>query len=313
MARTLLYVLLFLCVQLTPSAASDATWKRAISNAELRSREYSKKAASLGVTHIGTMWNELDADVHKCAVLARMLGHRSIADRLDVKHVSIEVNDGQELAMASNSLSNWAVVAWHALSLNKDQRAEVWNLDCVGKFGISRSLFVSRPEGVRSFFTVERDILRILGDVEPGFFDKLKSAIETNPQVKVVALGSGGGLVNEAIKSARFIRARGLDTVLWNNCLSACTLVFLGGISRTIWSPYPELGFHRVSREGIAARDNDAVYDIISRFSSDMGANGRFIVELMKMAEPSGMHFIPRKNTELLCQNRVATWIQRLC
>ena len=56
----------------------------------------------------------------------------------------------------------------------------------------------------------------------------------TNPEVKIVGLGSPGGAVVEAIRAGYLIRARGLETTQIADCFSACPIVFLGGSRRTV-------------------------------------------------------------------------------
>ncbi len=51
-------------------------------------------------------------------------------------------------------------------------------------------------------------------------------------------LGSGGGYIDEAMKAGAYIRRKGLDTTLYNNCDSACPLVVMAGVERLNWSPY---------------------------------------------------------------------------
>ncbi|MEZ5789530.1 MAG: hypothetical protein R3D34_01560 [Nitratireductor sp.] len=163
-----------------------------------------------------------------------------------------------------------------------------------------------------TFYTVENDgkVLRVFGDVEMGFARKLADALDANPGVKHVALGSGGGLVKEAIEAAILIRSRKLTTVLWNECYSACTMVFLGGVDREIWSPYPNLSFHQVSAEGKALPSSHPIYKTIREFAYSMGADGDAFVKLI-------LSSLPDKLTDAdlfdLCAAYIATWVQRAC
>ena len=67
--------------------------------------------------------------------------------------------------------------------------------------------------------------------------------------------GSGGGYIDEAMKAGAYIRRKELGTTLYINCDSACPLVFMAGVERLNWSPYPKLGFHQIyTPDGQAAR-----------------------------------------------------------
>ena len=106
------------------------------------------------------------------------------------------------------------------------------------------------------------------------------------------------------------IRQLGLETALYDDCYSACTLVFLGGVERKVWSPYPTLGFHRASIDGEAIPDSDSLYDRLWTYADSMTGNGSVVVRAMQSAQPSNFfQFRP----EQLCDVGVATWVQRRC
>jgi hypothetical protein len=126
----------------------------------------------------------------------------------------------------------------------------------------------------------------------------------------VVALGSPGGSVSEALAAGAEIRRRGLETTLWGNCYSACPLVFLAGTKRTIWSPYPELGFHKIALNGKPIPNEDLTYDVVMAYASKMGANAAVVFHFMTSAEPSEI-FSPTMDE--LCGAKIAMWVQRKC
>ena len=146
-----------------------------------------------------------------------------------------------------------------------------------------------------TFYQVQNDgnVLQILGEIEAGFAQKLRKAIAENPSVKTVSLGSAGGSVYEALEAGRFIRKSGLSTTLWNNCYSACPLVFAGGKDRTIWSPYPSLGFHKVYAKTGAVPVTSQVYRDIQIYLLDMGIAPGFFIGNMIKAEPEEIYLVP--------------------
>lgn len=79
---------------------------------------------------------------------------------------------------------------------------------------------------------------------------RFRAALDANPRVREVQLGSTGGSVHDALEAGRLIRARGLRTVLYTHCDSACLLVFLGGVERIAWASPARFGFHQFSVRG---------------------------------------------------------------
>ncbi len=292
------------------------SWSDVIEEVEAHADKIWELGISLGAQiHLGTAVNELDIPRHQCAILGRMLGHQSAIQELEQNDMPPLSNNPSEdelhaLMLYSQSQSNWAFVARAMHSSNLNERRHSWNLNCVGKMGIPGNLFeVLEKPGAG--FEVDGADLRVLGDVELGFFDQLSPKLIENPQVKRVVLGSGGGNVSEAIRAGQFIRETGLETTLSDNCFSACTLVFLGGVKRTIWSPYSLLGFHKVSDGGgTAIAKESPAYQFIFNYSAEMGVDAEFVLRSMWAAEPNQIY---EPQLLDLCKHWVATWIQRAC
>jgi hypothetical protein len=219
--------------------------------------------------------------------------------------------DAHNLRVQAQSLSNFADSVENIVKKSPQERSIYWNLDCAGKYKIP-STYVDEGQQ-KTFFLLKHEgvTLQILGSIETGFSSRLISAIADNPSVKNIALGSGGGSVAEAIQAGRFIRSRGLTTTLWNNCYSACPLVFLGGIERTIWAPYPKLGFHQIYTETGAIQFTSPVYTYVGKYIASMGASSKYVIALMQSASPNQM--LELALDENLCRSGVTTWIQRFC
>lgn len=79
---------------------------------------------------------------------------------------------------------------------------------------------------------------------------QVKAALDQNAALRTIIVAGPGGRVGPAYQIARLIRARGLDTHVERRCYSACTVMFLGGVRRSI-GPRGELGFHRLSFPGM--------------------------------------------------------------
>lgn len=294
-----------------PLQANAASWEETIAAVEVQEEELWQLAQSRGQEgrHIGTLYNEFHANEHSCSILGRMLDKaRHVADLERSTEIDVSGTDGHATGVAAQSLGNWVFNARRLLDLDEPRRIREWNLDCVGEYGIPGTAWIGEIEP--TFFDVEDTMLRVIGNVEEGFAEQLIKAIEENPQVTQVALGSAGGSVHEAIKAGIYIRQKNLETLLWNNCYSACTIVFAGGVKRQIWSPYPDLAFHQVSVDGVAVPLNDPVYDRLGSYAMVMGIRPEPFLTLFKSAPPSDFTL---PETDLLCASNIATWVQRTC
>lgn len=294
---------------------------KAILTADLReSQELAKNLRQIANTidnnfWIGTMWNEVDSKKHTCYALGQLLGQTNAIKHLRFTRIDLararKSRDAYTLRVYAQSLDNFEYSVEQALRVTHGERATQWNLDCLGHVGI-RGLPI-QIEGPTTFYKLQNrgEILQILGDIEPGFSSQLRKILENNPLITTISLGSGGGAVYEALEAGRLIRSKNLDTMLWNNCYSACPLVFAGGKNRTIWSPYPYLGFHKVYTKSGAAPLHSQVYRDIAGYLTEMGIAPHFVLANMLSAEPHEMKLI-RANQQL-CDYGLATWIQRLC
>jgi hypothetical protein len=92
--------------------------------------------------------------------------------------------------------------------------------------------------------------LVIDGRLNIGAAQQVKEALDANPTIRTVVTGGPGGRVNAAYQIYELIRARRLDTRAIRACYSACTVVFLGGVRRSLGSA-GRLGFHRTSFPGM--------------------------------------------------------------
>ncbi|MBO0905408.1 hypothetical protein [Jiella sonneratiae] len=295
-----------------PAAAFDdpAWWNGEIARAEADADRLWDVMAKKGTFAVGTALNEVDVDVHTCHILSIFLDKQHLTPKLVAKVEHEPDSDpGFDEGVEGNSRSNWANLAKTFLAESQVERIRAWNLDCVGKFGISGRDYI-REGDRRALVERDGDGIRVLGNVEKGFAEELEAAVAANPGVTRILLGSAGGNVGEAVKAGRFIREKKLDTELYNNCESACSLVFLGGVERRIWSPYPTLGFHRISSGGKAIADRSEVYDKVRAYADELGADGARVVGFMKKAGVKSMH---RPEMDALCAANVATAVQRVC
>lgn len=86
------------------------------------------------------------------------------------------------------------------------------------------------------------------GDITFGSAQALLTLVRANPQVDQVRLASDGGYVHPALLVANALQLRGATTVVEGSCLSACTVLFVGGKRRYLVEG-GALGFHRAWRD----------------------------------------------------------------
>lgn len=295
-----------LCLYAFPATAK--TWQEAIVDVEALKYEYQetifRRTGEWPSGWQGAMNVLRDADMHFCAILGRRLGFKDYIGHLEPPQPS-HGSDIWDLTLHTVSLANWVSAAVNVGSLNPTRRAQFWNLECVGQGLVSNNLSVPVPDF--TWFEVQNYQLQIYGDILPGFSQKLEEALNQNPNVTTISLGSGGGSVYEAIRAGIIIRQRGLDTQLYGSCMSACPLVFYGGVNRSMFRFSQRFGFHSVSSDGVAVPISDPVYQDIFDYISIMGGDPRLFIATMLKYEPSDMGFVTPYEE---CQMGLATWWQ---
>lgn len=102
-----------------------------------------------------------------------------------------------------------------------------------------------------TFLTIETEAygpaLLLRGPITEGDADRLEAhlaAAEAGPEI--VALDSPGGLVREALRIGRTLRAAALDTLVAEGmvCASSCPYVLAGGVARIV-APDAAVGLHQ--------------------------------------------------------------------
>ena len=317
---------LFLFSHLQAVASADGL-KKLIASYEENSKNLTNVAQQLagGFVHIGTSFNLVDWEQHQCHALALAFGKMATAQKAAVMYrintVTRSIENAHDVAVAAHSMHVFTLAATEVGRWSSKQREEEWNLGCAGRFGISNNERFQGPQA--SFFQLRANgrALVVLGNVEAGFYSKIKHALDNNPKITTVLLGSDGGAVFEAIDAGRYIRQKGLNTELWNSCRSACVLVFLGGVERRIDAPYPALGFHQISIRETAGRSvavpaTDSSYQRVAMYATEMGVSAPSLIGLMRSKPPDDMLDIKYDHSDqaqILCKFRIATVVQRGC
>lgn len=85
---------------------------------------------------------------------------------------------------------------------------------------------------------------KFTGQLEQYDVRLLSEYIFEHPEIRKLNITGPGGHMGAALEMAEDLASHNIDTIASGECFSACTLVFLGGRSRTL-APDAKLGFHR--------------------------------------------------------------------
>jgi hypothetical protein len=145
--------------------------------------------------------------------------------------------------------------------------------------------------------------LEFSGGITFGVTQELERFLNAMAGVRTVRLNSNGGRILEAQRMSDLISSRNLATFVVRDCLSACTIVFLGGKERFML-PTARLGFHQPAFRGMTASDRRAaIVAEQQRLQKRFGLSAAFAARA-NSAPPSGMWF-PDKDE--LIRERVVT------
>ena len=134
--------------------------------------------------------------------------------------------------------------------------------------------------------------VKLTGGMPYGTSDKLEAVLDATSKSGLLVLDSIGGNLNEGIRINKLIRNRGLAVATLQQCLSACTLAFLGGKTRYLASA-GRLGFHSAA---FGAVDNASLPEIneqVRKIFSKEGIPSWFITKAVRT--PSDSMWYPTK------------------
>lgn len=110
--------------------------------------------------------------------------------------------------------------------------------------------------GAPAAVSVSGDTMTLKGVLAMGTAKKVIRAFEAHPTVRRLVLDSIGGRLGEARSIADLVQKHALNTVARGECSSACTMILLSGVSRSLLSN-TRVGFHSPSYPGIDPDDLD--------------------------------------------------------
>lgn len=153
-------------------------------------------------------------------------------------------------------------------------------------------------ERVHATITLNGKAIALQGVLGLGSYDYVKQILTAAPGVTSVVLDSRGGRLLEAEQLAALVRERKLNTYVENECLSACTYVFIAGVDRAA-TPNAKIGFHRPSFAGLT--DADVSADSMIDFYRSSGISERFLSRVRNT--PSNDMWVPTRQE--LIENKV--------
>jgi RDD family len=156
--------------------------------------------------------------------------------------------------------------------------------------GIYEILSGDRRVGPHQFHIIANGrTLEFSGGITFGVAQEFEGFLNAAATVNAVRLDSIGGRILEAQKIADLIKSRNLTTFVVRECLSACTIVFLGGKERVVL-PTARLGFHQPAFRGMTADDRTAAIAIETQRLQRFGLSREF-AERANRAAPDDMWF----------------------
>jgi hypothetical protein len=170
----------------------------------------------------------------------------------------------------------WAIAAYVMLTLGGIKTGMIY-LDSTAPNMKALAMAMLAPEPERPYtLDIEGDgtELELAGGLARGTATAFIRALDEHPAVKIVHLNSTGGLVREGERISKEIRRRGLTTVTSVDCMSACTLAFLGG-ERRLLVRGGRVGFHSASIAG--ADKDDELNESFRAALGNVGASREFI------------------------------------
>jgi hypothetical protein len=132
-------------------------------------------------------------------------------------------------------------------------------------------------------------MLEFSGGITFGVAREMEGFLDAMNGVKTVRLNSIGGRILEAQKMSDIIKARGLSTLVARDCLSACTIVFLGGKERYVLAS-ARLGFHQPTFRGMTSSERRGTIAQEVQRLQRFGLSKAF-AERANNATPSGMWY----------------------
>jgi hypothetical protein len=132
------------------------------------------------------------------------------------------------------------------------------------------------PLGSPAQVELQGDTLHLRGTIAQGSADRFRVALGHSRRARLVVLTSEGGRLAEAFEIGELIRNRGMSTMAFEECNSACTVVLLSGRERSAAAD-AIVGFHQSTMSGNSRLDDEFMTEEMRVFFEDRGVAKGFI------------------------------------
>jgi hypothetical protein len=143
--------------------------------------------------------------------------------------------------------------------------------------------------GAPAKVAVQGQDLTIVGPLALGTSDLVNEALKNNPKVRRVILNSPGGRLGEASAISQQIAARQLNTAAKGECSSACTMVLVSGVDRSL-AAGTKVGFHGPSYPGLGAVKINPAVNIMAESYRAAGLQDSFVTNALAV-DPSTLWY----------------------
>lgn len=165
--------------------------------------------------------------------IAVMLSVWSLVGMLRSAGNFLEKGDNTRWALSAQLLK---IIGTLALLMQSNEKVQ--------QIAVSTLLYFGHdPIGEPATLNVDGNNLHIDGLITDEVAETFKALIDTHPEVTQISMFSGGGRLDAAEAIASIISKRKLNTLVVQECSSACTIIFLSGKIR-IFDIGSKLGFH---------------------------------------------------------------------
>lgn len=157
-------------------------------------------------------------------------------------------------------------------------------------------------------------VLSLTGTIDPGAAARVADEVAAHGEyIKVVALDSPGGSVNDALAIGNLIARAGYDTrvAAGSLCASSCPLAFAGGKARHA-TPQSAIGVHQIyaaissadlpigaRAAGDAMSDAQKTTAMITRYLTGMGVDPAMWLNALETPPDRLYYFTPKELTDL--------------
>ncbi len=173
--------------------------------------------------------------------------------------------------------SYWGGIAQFFLIISLFQSASAFIKTGIPSVTEYYKIFAGDEEVGKYKFKVLRDgeELEFTGGITFGAAKEFNRFVDALGGLKLVHLNSPGGRISEAQRMGEIVKVHGLSTYVSNDCLSACTIVFLNGRDRLI-NAHSRVGFHQPYFPGMTEESKREAVALEQRRLEQLGVSPIF-------------------------------------